>query len=227
MVTEFSRVVDKSAARNPTSVAWLPRKIIRLMLAWLLSICLLPLAAFAQDDSAADVINHFQATLIDTMKDAKTLGYQGRYDKLAPAVQTSHDLAGIAKFAVGRYWDKLTDAQKTALVDTFSKLSIATYAYRFDGFSGEVFTPISAEQLANGDMLVRTQLAEGGGGEVHHFDYTMHQIDGHWRIINVIADGVSDLAIKRSEYTSIMRTQGLDALLGKLKAQIDLYSKPA
>ena len=49
--------------------------------------------------------------------------------------------------------------------------------------------------------------------------------DNSWRIINIIANGVSDLALKRSEYTTILQREGFDSLITKINDRIDSYSK--
>jgi phospholipid transport system substrate-binding protein len=46
-----------------------------------------------------------------------------------------------------------------------------------------------------------------------------------WRIINIIANGVSDLALKRSEYTAILQRDGFDALISQINEKIDNYAK--
>ena len=48
---------------------------------------------------------------------------------------------------------------------------------------------------------------------------------GHWRIVNVVADGVSDLSLRRAEYTETMQKKGFTALIAHLKAQIAGYAK--
>lgn len=183
-----------------------------------------PLRA-ASPDSAA-VVERFQSTLISVMKDSQKLGYEGRYKLLAPAVEESHDLPGIAQFAAGRYWEKLSEQQKKTYVDAFAKMSIATYAYRFDDYSGESFKTVSEEATGKSDALVHTLLSAPKSENIH-FDYVLRRKDGVWRIINIIVDGVSDLAIKRSEYGNIIRDQGADVLIAKLQGQIAQYSKPA
>jgi len=180
----------------------------------------------ASPDGATAVVERFQSTLISVMKDAQKLGYEGRYKRLAPAVEESHNLPGIAQFAAGRYWEKLSDQQKKTYVDAFAKMSMATYAYRFDDYSGESFKAVSEEATGKGDALVHTLLSKANGENIH-FDYVLRRKDGVWRIINIIVDGVSDLAIKRSEYGNILRDQGADVLIAKLQGQIAQYSKPA
>ncbi|MGH8709787.1 MAG: ABC transporter substrate-binding protein [Burkholderiales bacterium] len=184
-----------------------------------------PLHATSPEGATA-VVERIQSTLISVMKDAQKLGYEGRYKRLAPAVEESHDLPGIAQVAAGRYWEKLSVQQKKAYVDAFAKMSIATYAYRFDDYSGESFKTVTEEATGKSDVLVHTLLSAPNSENIH-FDYVLRRKDGVWRIINIIVDGVSDLAIKRSEYGNIIRDQGADVLIAKLQGQIAQYSKPA
>ena len=63
--------------------------------------------ALAAGDPASARIDAFYAALLDAMKNAKTLGVKGRYDKLAPVVAKTFDVAGMAKGAVGAGWDSI------------------------------------------------------------------------------------------------------------------------
>jgi phospholipid transport system substrate-binding protein len=175
-------------------------------------------------DSSTEVVERFQATLITMMKDAQKLGYEGRYKLIKPALEESHDLPYIAKVVAGRFGDQLTVEQKKQFVDTFSELSIATYAAQFDGYSGEVFKTTGERKMDNGSVLVQSVFSEPAGNK-YSFDYVLSQKEGRWRIVNVIVDGVSDLAVKRSEYAGVLRTEGGDALIAKLKDKIAHYSK--
>ena len=176
-----------------------------------------------QEESAREVVADFQAQLLDTMKNGKKLGFDGRYKKLAEPVVKSHDLTKIARIVVGREWKKLTDEQKQKLVDVFSRLSIASYAHNFKNYSGEQFEVISEEQTPRGGVIVHTLLKIPGEKDVK-LDYQMKKKGNEWRIINIIANGVSDLALKRSEYTSILKREGFDALLEKISGKIKQYS---
>ena len=51
------------------------------------------------------------------------------------------------------------------------------------------------------------------------FDYVLHEVDGNWRVINVIADGVSDLALRSSQYEQIFKERGFDGLLAWIREQ--------
>ncbi len=185
-----------------------------------------PAADAAASTKAAPVVEEFQKTLILVMQDASKLGYEGRYRRLDPAIQKSHDLAGITRVATGRNWGSLSKEQKARLVELFTKLSISTYAARFDGYSGETFKTIAEEKLGNGDALVRTVFTDSTGDTIP-FDYVLRQHDGQWQIVNITVEGVSDLAIRRSEYASIIRRNGIEGLFKQLQEKIADYRKLA
>ena len=173
---------------------------------------------------AIDVVENLHQTLLLVMKEGREIGYQGRYDRLAPVVTAGFDMPFIAKIVLGRFWETFDNEQRSKFVDTFSRLSIATYAANFDSYSGERFKVISEKDATGGRILVRTQLIKSDGGQVE-LDYLLHRVESQWRIINVVADGVSDLAIKRADYTSFLKNNGLDPLLIKLNEKIAQYSK--
>jgi phospholipid transport system substrate-binding protein len=173
--------------------------------------------AFALEQSkstARQIVDKFQEELIDVMKNGKKLGYSGRYDKLKSPVTDSHDLSKIARIVVGKEWEKLSEAQQQQLVDVFSKLSIASYAHNFD----------TEEETTRGGVVIHSHLTIPDDKPVK-FDYMLKEKGDSWRIINIIANGVSDLALKRSEYTTILQREGFDSLIAKINEKIDNYSK--
>ncbi len=184
-----------------------------------------PLYALEQSKSTAGkIVDKFQEELIDVMKNGKKLGYSGRYDKLKAAVTNSHDLSKIARIVVGKEWEKLTETQQGQLVDVFSRLSIASYAHNFKDYSGESFTFDNEEETTRGGVVIHTHLNIPDDKPVK-FDYMLKEKGDSWWIINIIANGVSDLALKRSEYTTILQREGFDALIAKINEKIDNYSK--
>ncbi|MFI3215939.1 MAG: ABC transporter substrate-binding protein [Methylococcales bacterium] len=183
-------------------------------------------SAFSQEESATarQIIDKFQTELIHVMKDGKKLGYAGRYEKLEPAVLNSHDLLKIARIVVGKEGEKLTEEQQKKLADVFTRISVASYAHNFKDFSGEEFIIDSEEETKNGGVVIHSHLTIPDDKPVK-FDYMLKEKGASWRIINIIANGVSDLALKRSEYTAILQRDGFDALISQINEKIDNYAK--
>ncbi|MGR9115894.1 MAG: ABC transporter substrate-binding protein [Gammaproteobacteria bacterium] len=177
-----------------------------------------------QANTAREVVENFQSELIDVMKNGKALGYDGRFQQLYGPVTESHDLVKIVRIVIGREWEHLSDEQQAKLVDVFSRLSVASYAHNFKEFADESFRFEGEEETARGGMIVHTYMVIPGDKDVK-FDYMLKKKGNTWKIINIIANGVSDLALKRSEYTAIMKREGFDALVAKISEKIDNYSQ--
>ncbi len=178
----------------------------------------------AMPETARQVVEQFQSVLLDVMKQGQALGFQGRFDKLAPAITQSHDLTKIARIAVGREWKKLADDQQQELVDQFIKMSISAYAYNFKAYDNELFEFVSQEETARGGIIIHSLFKIPDDKDVK-FDYMMKKKGDSWKIINVIANGVSDLALRRSEYTSMLKRQGFEALIAKIIEKTENYAK--
>ena len=177
----------------------------------------------AEEISAKQVVEDFQNELLAIMKEGKALGFKGRYDKLDVAVKKSHDLPKIARSVVGKQWEELSAEQQAKLEQVFSQLSVSAYAHNFKDYTGETFTFISEEEASRGGQVIHTNLHIPGEKDVK-FDYWMKKKADDWRINNLIADGVSDFALKRSEYASVLSKEGFDALIAKITEKIDKYA---
>ncbi len=196
-----------------------------LALALLMIVCVSTIAVADEVQTGSTVISHLNETLLETMKNAKTLGYSGRYQKLDKVIGETHDLAKIARLSVGRKnWGEMSGQQRQKFVDEFHRYSIATYVDRFNGFGGETFKTISEQPLPRGRVVVKSLLRSPEYGVVN-FDYILDQDDaGQWKIINIMADGVSDLSLKRAHYSDVIKQKGIEALIAELIAKTASYS---
>lgn len=193
----------------------------------ILALLWLGLAASAAEPSpAAPVVEGFHHTLIEVMRDADALGFEGRRARLAPAVEATFDLGYISRLVLGSHWGELGEAERARMVEAFTALTIATYAERFDGYSGEHFETVETRKLKRDAELVRTVLVKADGERVR-LDYVLHRTPAGWRVINVLADGVSEIAIKRADYDRVLRDQGFDALIERIDEQRKRLGKPS
>ena len=170
------------------------------------------------------VAERLDAVLLEVMRNAKTLGYEGRYERLAPVLEQCFDFPFMARVSIGRYWRKMDEAQRARLVEAFSRLSIATFAARFDGYGGETFQVLGEEEQPRGVILVVNHLVKSDG-EAIPINYLMREDNGQWRIVDVFLKAkYSELAIKRSEYTSVYKRDGFARLIEIMEAKIAGYA---
>jgi len=179
-------------------------------------------AALALDPQAN--VRGFYDTLLGTMKNGQILGQSGRYARLAPVVDRVFDVASMTRLAIGSSWATLPPAQQQQLIEAFRHYIAATYADRFDSYSGEQLQ-VTGEQPYNADVIVQTKIVKSDG-ETTTLNYLMRQNQGSWRISDVYLDGtISQLAVQRSEFNSILRREGVDGLVMALNRKADLLSR--
>ena len=200
--------------------------------------CCVLLAATAGADPAASpdpaastkIVEELHATMLDVMKNAQALGYEGRLAKLEPAIATRYDFSFMAEKSVGLAWKDFDEAARAKLVDAMERLAGATYAARMDGFAGERFETLGSQPAAQSTLVVRTQLVEATGTK-RLLDYRLRaNAEGDPKIVDVFFDGtVSELAMRRSEYTALLKKGGLPALLEAIEKKIaeQKTAKPA
>ncbi|MEO0972319.1 MAG: ABC transporter substrate-binding protein [Pseudomonadota bacterium] len=172
--------------------------------------------------SPRGVVETLQGTLLAYMQQAQSSAEHGpsvaeTVSALTSAVESTHDFPYIARIVLGRSWRTLDAADQARFTERFTTLSLDTYAKRFADFSGEAFT-ITGEDDGNfGQRKITAELATRE--KRHSFEYLLRQSGDQWRIVNIIVDGVSDLALKRAEYASLIDEGGFEALLEELDRQ--------
>lgn len=174
--------------------------------------------ALSASDPAATV-GDFNAALLTTMQSARGATLAQRAAKLTPLVKATHDLPGMTRLVAGPAWTTTSAADRDALVAAFTRHSVLTYAINFASFDGEKFTVQPKIDSRGSDALVRAAIVAKDG--TTPLNYRLRQIDGSWRIIDVFADGVSQIAVQRAEFAATVKAGGAAALAAKLMASDD------
>ena len=185
-------------------------------------ICILTSISFnasleAQTKSSPNAVVHaLQSTLIEVMKEGPEILYAGRYERLEPIINNTHQLPYIARLTVGKYWREMSDEDREIFLDKFRKMVVSSYASKFKKHKGEYFKFVSEEALKRGMVLLIFDLYWANGVDTTRFNYILRQFDDKWMIVNIIIKGISDLALKRAEFTSVIESDGLEILLEKM-----------
>ena len=194
------------------------------LLFFFLAFIVFPSGLQAEQPHPSEVIKAFNATLLEAMKKADELGYAGRFKLFDPVVKESFALAFMANQSAGRYWKTMKEEQRNLLLKTYIEWTVATYAGRFDGYSGERFEVTSESEPVQGTVTVVSKFIQSSS-EVIDFYYQLRRIEGRWRIVDVKISGVSQLALTRAQFTGILKEKGVDALIAMLQEKIKGFSQ--
>jgi phospholipid transport system substrate-binding protein len=173
-----------------------------------------------------DAVRSFYNVLLGNMQQGRMLGENGRYTRLAPVVDHTFDIPLMTRLAVGPTWETLPPAEQGRLQAAFAHYVTATYADQFDSYSGQQLQ-VTGERQTGGNIMVQTKIVKSNG-ETTKLDYLMRPDQGAWQISDVYLDGtISQLAVHRSEFYSILRREGVDGLVMALNRKTDLLQSVA
>jgi phospholipid transport system substrate-binding protein len=197
------------------------RKVIGFCLVLLAAAGGLTRSAAALGSGAEDSIRSFYATLLTVMKQGQALGQSGRYARLEPAIRQVFDIPFMTQIAVGPAWQRLSADQQRRVTEAFGHYVAATYADQFDSYSGEQLQVIG-EQPYNSQVIVETRIVKASGEPVT-INYLMRRSGAERQVADIYLDStVSQLAVFRSQFQSILDDQGVDGLIAVLNRKTDL-----
>lgn len=178
-------------------------------------------AADTAADPAVRQIESFYSALLDTMKRGEQLGLQGRNRLLTPVTEEVFDLAAMAELSVGPSWPSLSESEKLGIVAAFKRMTIANYAKNFAKFAGEQFLVEPLVKTRNNDKIVESKLLGSDSSSVP-FNYRMHLVGDKWKIVDIYLNGyVSQLALRRADFSSTITSSGAAGLVKKINDMVD------
>ncbi|MCS5637193.1 MAG: ABC transporter substrate-binding protein [Myxococcota bacterium] len=176
------------------------------------------LAAAANSPTA--VVERLHAGLLESMKNADEFGFQGRFEYIRPVVEETFDLGFMGSKSVGRHWKKLNRDEQEEWLDKFTGFIAANYAGNFDSYDGESFATLGEQPAKRDTRVVLTELRVPGGDDVV-FNYRLRETAGGWRIIDIYLKGtVSELALRRSDFSSTLKAKGFPELTAAVDRKI-------
>ncbi|MEX0693160.1 MAG: ABC transporter substrate-binding protein [Rhodospirillales bacterium] len=183
----------------------------------LLLIVFLTLSAAAKANPAG-AVEAYHDRLLAVFSSPASSSDQTRFDGLSPIMDDAFDFEGMIKTATGSYWRGATPEAKAALLEAFRRINIATYIDRFADLKSGKFKTNGTREGPRGLKLVDTKLMTGTDNVV--LTYVTRQKDDKWLIIDVLLDGgISELALRTSEYASTLKNGGVTALTQTLNNQ--------
>jgi phospholipid transport system substrate-binding protein len=177
-------------------------------------------AAHAAPAGGTGTVQGLYDALLNTMKNGGALGESGRFAELVPVIRSSFDVASMARLSVGPVWTRLSKAQRQQVTESYARYISAVYADRFDSYHGQKLE-VTGEQSAPFGLLVKSRIIKSNGEPVE-VDYLMRRSGESWLIADIYLDGtISEVATRRSEFATILETQGIDGLIAALNRKAD------
>ena len=188
-----------------------------------LGIAMIAYPGQAATPTGGDTVQALYDALLGTMKNGRTLGESGRFARLEPVIRRTFDVPTMARLSVGSSWAPLSEAQRRQVIESFGRYISAIYADRFDSYAGQKLQ-VTGEQASAAGILVKSQIVKANGEPVN-VDYVMRRNGDAWLISDIYLDGaISEVATRRSEFGTILRSEGIDGLIAALNRKADMLT---
>jgi phospholipid transport system substrate-binding protein len=127
------------------------------------------------------------------------------------------DFGEIARRSLGRYWQPLSEAQRSEFVGLFGDLLERSYISKIELYGGEKI--VYSGERVDGDLAtVSTKIITKNGTEVP-VDYRLSRRGERWMIYDVNIEGVSLVSNYRTQFNKIIQTSGYNTLVDRMKTK--------
>ena len=127
------------------------------------------------------------------------------------------DFQETAKRSLGRHWQDRTPAEREEFTRLFADLLEHAYISKIDRYSGENVNYVG-ESVEGDQATIRTKILTKQGSQVP-VDYRMLRQADHWRVYDVIIEGVSLIANYRTQFNKVIQTSSFDDLVARLRSK--------
>lgn len=190
---------------------------------WLLGVLAATSLATAHAQAAPDVLVKTVATDVTNVlrNDPSVLGSPVKLkDLIESKLLPNFNFSRMTQLAMGRNWAKASPEQQAALTREFQTLLVRTYSGALASFRNNTidYRPLRMQPNET-DVTVKTVVNQPNGQGIP-IDYSMEMgADGKWRAYDVVVAGVSLVTNYREEFNTVVRDQGVDALVKQLQAK--------
>lgn len=147
-----------------------------------------------------------------------------RQDLVAPAVDGAYNLEEILHRSIGLHYNNLTPDERSSLLKSFRKFTVARYVSTFKPGSEVLFAVVPTPKTdSTGRTIIHSTIgSKEDSSNPTSIDYVMTQTPEGWRIIDVLLDGhISQVAAQRSDFRAVFAQGGSAGLTRMLDQKAD------
>lgn len=126
-------------------------------------------------------------------------------------IDEGFDIPAIGKFVIGRYWRGTNAAERQDFLMTFRDMMVYRFLPIFGEYKGEKLKAGTVRPFTTSSNIfsVSSELFRSNGEPVKVKWRILHA-NGSYKIVDILAEGVSIAVTLRSEYTSVLKNNGGD-----------------
>lgn len=163
-------------------------------------------------------VEHFMSEAESLLGD-RSLAAGDRAQVFRGLLATGFDIDVISRYILDKHWYTATAAEREAFRRLFADYLYTVYEGHLGGLEGIDLRVIAARQKGDKGAQVRGRLMNPANGTALNLEWRLWQVEGGWRIVDVLVQGVSLVKAYREQFASLVDDSPGDvaAVLGALQ----------
>lgn len=169
-------------------------------------------------DALRSTVEHLQSLIQKNHKQYES-DHDAFYKVVDEVVVPRFDVPYIAQLVLARYWRTASAQQRSDFQDAFKTMLIRSYANALLDNADSTKVEWQPSRVANNarDATVNTVLVRDNG-QKYPISFSVHKVDGHWKIYDINVNNISLALNFRSQITADVKRNGLDAVIKRMQA---------
>ncbi len=176
-----------------------------------------PGVPIAQDVAAGTFLESLTQDVFAKLTDP-ALSQTEKERDLRNLFRQNFDVPAISRFVLGKHWRGASTAERQDFVDAFEEMNTRQFLAMVGKFSEEMFSVVKVQQDAAKPNLsfVSTKIAQSEGEPISAV-WRIRNNDGHYKILDIVVEGVSMAITLRHEYGAVVKSDGVDGLIANMR----------
>ena len=164
-------------------------------------------------DQVLEILNNAQLKA----KSAK----EERRSRLRQVIYPRFDFAEMGRRSLGPTWQRFSPGERQEFLELFTQLLEESYVSNIEAYSGEKILygrEIQEQEFAEVDTKIVTPK-----GEEFTVNYKLHELDGDWKVYDVVIENVSIVNNYRSQFSRILAKSSFAELLDRIREKLATF----
>lgn len=164
------------------------------------------------------VVQDLTTSVDATVRDG-SLSQTQRRRRLGRLLISRFDLDQMCRYLLSEHWARVSGGDRKEFRRLLGQYIVASFGRHFETAPRVKLQVMHMRPKGDSDLRVRSRLDLGGEKAPLDISWRLNRNGRKWRIVDVVVTGFSLMALLRSEFTSVIESNGgqLKSLLTKLR----------
>lgn len=144
-----------------------------------------------------------------------------RRSRLRQVIYPRFDFAEMARRSLGSTWQRISRGEQQEFLNLFTQLLEESYVSNIDSYSGEKI--LYGREIADQDFAEVDTKIITNRGEEFAINYKLHELNGDWKVYDVVIENVSIVNNYRSQFSRLLGKYSFAELLDRIRDQLATF----